>query len=47
MNADLQEILALGLVAIAVIGLVVRWRLRRTDSGCSGECACPAKKRHR
>lgn len=47
MNADLQQILALVIVAGAAIGLCVRQVRRRRRSGCGAECACPAEKLRR
>jgi len=47
MSADVQQLLALGIVALAAIGLVVRQRIRRKKPGCGGECACPSEKLRR
>jgi hypothetical protein len=47
MNAELQEIVALGIVALAAVALLVRQVKRRKQPGCSGGCACPAKKLQR
>ncbi len=41
MNADLQALLALVVVAIAATALVVRLIRKRKNPGCGGECACP------
>ncbi len=41
MNAELQSILALVIVAIAATALVVRLVKKRKNPGCGGECACP------
>lgn len=44
MSADVQQIIALGIVALALIGLVARYRRQRKHPGCAAGCACPTKK---
>jgi hypothetical protein len=40
MNAPLQTILALVVVAIAAIWLVARVVVKRKAPGCGGDCGC-------
>ena len=47
MSPQQQSIAALVLVALAVIGLVIRYIINRKKPGCGGECACPAQKLRR
>jgi hypothetical protein len=44
MNPDLQEIVALVVVALAGIGLSIHWLARRKSPGCTSGCACPPRK---
>ncbi|MBI5692873.1 MAG: hypothetical protein HZC55_22580 [Verrucomicrobia bacterium] len=48
MNADMQQIAALAIVALAVLGLVFRRRLRGRRKSCADGCAaCPTEKLRR
>jgi hypothetical protein len=42
MNAQLQTIAALVIVAIAATALVWRAFAKRKQPGCGGDCGCPA-----
>jgi hypothetical protein len=42
MNAPLQTILALVVVAIAATWLVARAFVKRKQPGCGGGCGCPS-----
>jgi hypothetical protein len=44
MSAELQRIVALAIVALAALGLLLRWVLRRKPPGCAGACSCPSRK---
>jgi hypothetical protein len=44
MNAQLQTIIALGIVAIAATALVWRAFAKRKNPGCGGDCGCPSQK---
>jgi hypothetical protein len=41
MSADLQTIVALGVVAIAVSWLTLRSLAKKKNPGCGGDCGCP------
>jgi hypothetical protein len=41
MNTQFQTLAALLVVAVAVIGLIWRARVRRRNPGCGGDCGCP------
>jgi hypothetical protein len=42
MSPQVQSYLALIVVAMAVAGLVWRYRRKRQKPGCGGECGCAA-----
>ena len=42
MNAGIQTLLALAVVAVAATGLVLRVFARRKKPGCGGDCGCAA-----
>lgn len=44
MNPDIQQVVALLVVAAAVVGLWVHYRRQRKHPGCAAGCACPTKK---
>jgi FeoB-associated Cys-rich membrane protein len=41
MNAELQTLIALAVVAITAAALLVRSLVKRKNPGCGGDCACP------
>jgi hypothetical protein len=44
MTAGVQTVLALAIVALAAAWLVRRAVVKKKNSGCGGECACPSQK---
>lgn len=42
MNAQLQTIVALAVVALAALWFVRRAVVKKKAGGCGGECGCPA-----
>jgi hypothetical protein len=44
MSPEFQSVAALVIVALAAGWLAVRAFGKRKNSGCGGECACPAEK---
>jgi hypothetical protein len=42
MNATLQTIVALAIVAATATWLVLRSVAKRKNPGCSGDCGCPS-----
>jgi hypothetical protein len=44
MNAQLQTVVALAIVAVTAIWLVARTVAKRKHPGCGGDCGCPAEK---
>jgi hypothetical protein len=43
MSPTIQTFIALVLVAIAVVGLVVRARAKKKSLGCGGDCGCSSR----
>lgn len=39
MNAEIQNIAALAVVAVATAWLIRRWFVKRKNPGCGGDCA--------
>jgi FeoB-associated Cys-rich membrane protein len=44
MNAEIQTLAALALVAIAATWLVLRGMAKKKSPGCGGDCGCASQK---
>ncbi|MBI5771204.1 MAG: FeoB-associated Cys-rich membrane protein [Verrucomicrobia bacterium] len=44
MTPEIQTILALGIVVIAVVSLAWRYFGKRKNPGCGGDCGCASSK---
>ena len=42
MTPEIQTIIALVVVAVAIIWLVARAMAKRRNPGCGGDCGCPS-----
>ena len=44
MNAEIQTLASLAIVALAATGLVLRGLVKKKSPGCGGDCGCTSQK---